>query len=179
MAVFGAGKAKSAKMIEGSQRNQNMYGSRTAHKVTYDASAGVYSTTAVRKWKTRPMSASLRRHKIVGQQATERFRSNVDSKFSISAPLVYRGKTRKRRARRLSQSSEEFSKLQSALAGLLGLKQAGAAGVMRLAAQLEKFGGAMASREDGSGIAQVPAGCCKPCKALQNATDSFTDLCRF
>ena len=84
MAVFGAGKAKSAKMIEGSQRNQNMYGSKTAHKVTYDASAGVYSTTAVRKWKTRPMSASLRRHKIVGKQASERFRSNVDSKFSIS-----------------------------------------------------------------------------------------------
>ena len=84
MAVFGAGKGASAKMTESSRRNQNMYGCKTAHKVAYDASTGVYSTTAVRKWKTRPMSASLRRHKIVGQQATERFRSNVDSKFSIS-----------------------------------------------------------------------------------------------
>ena len=84
MAVFGAGKGASAKMTESSRRNQNMYGCKTAHKVSYDSSTGVYSTTAVRKWKTRPMSASLRRHKIVGQQATERFRSSVDSNFSIS-----------------------------------------------------------------------------------------------
>ena len=84
MAVFGDGKADTKGIRTSSRRQKNVYGRRTAHKVSYDSNTGVHSTTAVRKWKTRPMSASLRRHKIVGQQATERFRSSVNSNFSIS-----------------------------------------------------------------------------------------------
>ncbi len=69
--------------IKKNEKRRNRYGTVIAQQLHHNRQNGVKSMSIAKSWKTRPMSASLRRHKLIGEKASKKLRSNVNPKFSI------------------------------------------------------------------------------------------------
>ena len=70
--------------IKKKQNRRDYYATVNAQKLHVDKKNGINSTSVPHRWKTRPMSASLRRHKLIGEKATRRVRKNANTKFRIA-----------------------------------------------------------------------------------------------